>query len=387
MGQNCHKQTTLFALLLFTLAPMLFIMYTPYLPILTRQLGTSNTAMQLSLTFYLVSYALSHLVYGPLAQKIGWHKMLLVGMVLLFTGSLLPLLMKNIIAFNLCRFMQGFGAGAASTTALFFIGCHYQGRQVVHRMGYLAAAFAVGTLLAPLLGVYLVAWENCFVFMTLASAIVYLGTTLFVKEMNLPKEDISIFEPLKDKPFITFILCGSFIFSIPAILISMYPYVFFDLLHLLPESYAALIVLMILGYLLGSIVGSHLAVRFGINEVITLALIIVVGMSAAGLLLASLQLVTINTITIPIVLVMIGSGMAFANTLSGALLHFQRSPIMASCLINFLFSSIAALMTVAAAYLREYNHVPITGMMLVCALVAVMIFWLLAPKDQRHISL
>ncbi len=386
-GKTRNFPMTLFPVMLIMVAPFLFLMYIPYLPVITLQLGTTTSAMQLSVSFYLISYALSHLVYGPMAQRFGWQKMLMLGMALLFIGCLLPIMIKNITVFNLSRILQGFGAGAASTTAFYFIRHHFDHMALLKRISLLSVAFTLASLLGPMIGIYLLSWENSFLFIVMVAFLIFLGSLVMVQnEASLPDKDqtVSILAPLKDKTFVTYTLCASFIFCIPAIIISMFPFVFFNILNLLPEAFAWMVLLVIFSYLLGAILGGQLAPRFGINEMITLGLILCVSMSAVGLLLASLNHITIQTIVIPVAFVMIGAGMVFPNAISGALLHFKHSPAISSAMINFLFSTIAGIITIITAHIHFHDHVPITGMILVCSLAAVIIFWLLAPGKNRH---
>src|SRR5690606_9600775 len=68
--------------------PMAIDFYLPSFPTLARVFGTDVEHVQLSLASYFAGTALGQLVYGPLADRFGRRRPLLVGLVLFTLASL-----------------------------------------------------------------------------------------------------------------------------------------------------------------------------------------------------------------------------------------------------------------------------------------------------------
>src|SRR4051795_271638 len=73
------------------LGPLTIDMYLPALPTITRELGTTASTVQLTLTGTLVGLAFGQLVLGPLSDRFGRRRPLLAGTALHVLASLLIL--------------------------------------------------------------------------------------------------------------------------------------------------------------------------------------------------------------------------------------------------------------------------------------------------------
>ena len=74
--------TTLSVAALVALGPLSTDMYLPTLPGLARELDTTPAKVQLTLSLFLVGFAIAQIVYGPLSDRFGRKPVLLSGLVL-----------------------------------------------------------------------------------------------------------------------------------------------------------------------------------------------------------------------------------------------------------------------------------------------------------------
>src|SRR6478672_11649881 len=89
------------------LGPLTIDMYLPSLPTITRQLGTTSAAVQLTLTGTLLGLGLGQLVIGPLSDALGRRRPLLAGTALHVLASLLVLAAPNVAVLGALRLLQG----------------------------------------------------------------------------------------------------------------------------------------------------------------------------------------------------------------------------------------------------------------------------------------
>ncbi len=66
--------------------------YLPSLPAMTQALGSSAHMLKLTITIYLLGFALSQLAYGPLSDRFGRRHLILTGLTIGTIGSVLCIL-------------------------------------------------------------------------------------------------------------------------------------------------------------------------------------------------------------------------------------------------------------------------------------------------------
>ncbi|MCX4090819.1 MFS transporter [Nocardia sp. alder85J] len=93
--------------LLSALAPFSIDMYLPAFTRLAADLHTSAASVQLTLTTFLIGLALGQLVIGPLSDRLGRRRPLLLGSLVALLATLACALAPNIWVLTAGRFVQG----------------------------------------------------------------------------------------------------------------------------------------------------------------------------------------------------------------------------------------------------------------------------------------
>jgi len=127
-------------------------MYLPSLPDVARDLNTSATAAQLTMTAMLIGGAVGQLVIGPLSDRFGRRKPVLIGVVLHIVTSLLCAIAPAIIPLIALRTMQGFFNASATVVAMAIIRDRFVGADASRLMSRLMLVIGVAPLFAPSLG-------------------------------------------------------------------------------------------------------------------------------------------------------------------------------------------------------------------------------------------
>ncbi|KQY43086.1 transporter [Cellulomonas sp. Root137] len=126
--------------------------YLPSLPDVARDLNTSATAAQLTMTAMLIGGAVGQLVIGPLSDRFGRRKPVLVGVSLHVVTSILCAVAPAIVPLIALRTMQGFFNASASVVAMAIIRDRFVGSDASRLMSRLMLVIGVAPLFAPSVG-------------------------------------------------------------------------------------------------------------------------------------------------------------------------------------------------------------------------------------------
>ncbi|MBD8140307.1 MFS transporter, partial [Frigoribacterium sp. CFBP 13605] len=99
------------------ISPFATDMYIPALPAIARDLGASTAEVQLSLTAFLVAFAVGQIVIGPVSDGRGRRRILLGGTVLFALASLACAVAPDAATLVVARVAQGLGGAAGSVAA------------------------------------------------------------------------------------------------------------------------------------------------------------------------------------------------------------------------------------------------------------------------------
>jgi MFS transporter, DHA1 family, multidrug resistance protein len=134
------------------IAPLATDMYVPAFPLVGRDMATTATQVQLTLTTFFVGMALGQLLGGPFSDRAGRRKPLLAALALLAVSSVLCAFSPSITVMMVARVVQGFSGGWAMVIARSIVVDLSSGARMVRAMNIVAGVAGVAPVLGPLLG-------------------------------------------------------------------------------------------------------------------------------------------------------------------------------------------------------------------------------------------
>ncbi len=176
--------------LLSAIGPVAIDMYLPALPTIAADLGTGEGTAQLSLAAFFIALAVGQPVYGPLTDRFGRRRPLLVGLALFVVASLASTLVTSIEALVALRFLQGIGICGATSISRAIVRDRYTGPEAAQLFSLMMLVLGVSPILAPLAGSAVVAflpWHGIFAAMALVGVIGIVVVVLSLEE-TLPPE-------------------------------------------------------------------------------------------------------------------------------------------------------------------------------------------------------
>lgn len=128
--------------------------------------GTSQGAVQLTFSGYLLGYGGMQLVYGPLSDRIGRKPVLLAGLVIALAASLAAALARDIAWLVAARVVQGIGCAASMVVGRALVQDFFEGPERTRVMALVGMTMGFVPPAATLLGGQLhvhVGWQASFV--------------------------------------------------------------------------------------------------------------------------------------------------------------------------------------------------------------------------------
>jgi DHA1 family bicyclomycin/chloramphenicol resistance-like MFS transporter len=189
---------------------------------------------------------------------------------------------------------------------------------------------------------------------------------------------------LQQRRYIGFVLCQTFSYSGIFCFISGSSFVFINILGVAPQRFGWCFSVFVIGYMIGTILSARLTHRIGIDGMVQLG---------AGLALASTLVLTpiamvapsIAGLLLPLMVYMIGIGMASPNSQAGAIGPFPTAAGAASSLLGFLQMSVAALVGAVLGHLEARTSQPMAFAILLTTAGLNLSFWLVVrPTRQRR---
>lgn len=176
--------------LIVGVSPFATDMYIPALPAIARDLGTTPGAVQLSLTAFLVAFAVGQLLVGPVSDGIGRRPMLVAGTALFALASVGCALAPDVVTLVVARVAQGLAGAAGAVAGRAMVSDVTSGTRMAKVFGTLAAINAIGPVIAPLAGgavLTIGTWRLMFVVLAVLGAVFFVAVVLRFRE-TLPPE-------------------------------------------------------------------------------------------------------------------------------------------------------------------------------------------------------
>ena len=370
--------------------------YLPSFPSIEAEFSISRGLLSQSLGFYLAAFAISTLVLGPLADRLGRRQVIFGSLLFYIAASIGCALANNYSSFLFFRLMQGAAAGGCLVAGRAMIRDAYQPQDAHRAMSRVMMLFAVAPAIAPIIGGWLhdlFGWHSVFYFLALYASAVCLMVFLLIPETLAPALRQS-FHPLSvarvygrtlvHRRFLSLIFMVACYFGGMFLYIAGAPTLIFDFLKLGSSDFAVLFVPMVVGLIFGAWLTGQLAHRWPMERTIKLAL----SLMALGALFNVAQTLWLTTMIvttmIPLALYTCGIGIAMPAMMVLSLDCFPNNRGTASALQGFVqMMTNALLASLAVPLLSDRpSHLALGQLLLLAA--ALLLWWRLPAASRQQ---
>lgn len=161
---------------LMMLAPFSIDSYLPSLPSIGREFGAAEWEVQQTLSLYLLAFAGTTLVYGPLSDAFGRRAVVMATLGVYAVVSVACAIAPNIHWLLAMRIGQGLTASGAVVIGRAIVRDAFSGARAQRVMSQIMLFFAAAPAVAPIIGGYLqeaYGWRSVFWFLTVLAAALF----------------------------------------------------------------------------------------------------------------------------------------------------------------------------------------------------------------------
>lgn len=382
------------------IGPLSTDMYLPSLPDIARQLSASTAQVQLTISAYLIGFAVGQIVYGPVSDRHGRKPVLLAALGLFTAATLVCALSTSIDMLIAARFGQALGGSGCIMVARAIVRDLYSGNRAGRELSVMGSTMALAPVIAPVVGGVLqtgFGWRSVFV----ALAVVGIGgaTTIW---LLLPEtltrrasEPVSLASMLRsygivsrNPAYLAYMGLATGSYAGLFAWISGASFVLQNLYGLSPLHFGIAFALSTVGYLTGTNVAARLVMRLGLDRTIGFGCC---ALAAGGIgMVASVAFgfTSAFALIVPMAVYLAGLGMVLPQSIAGAMTPFPDRAGAASALFGFIQQSVAAICGAAVGALLSDSSWPVAGAVALMG-IATLLLWiatrgLRARATARH---
>ncbi|MDT0414023.1 multidrug effflux MFS transporter [Streptomyces sp. DSM 41982] len=365
--------------------PLSMDMYLPALPKVTDALGSPAATVQLTLTACLTGMALGQLVVGPLSDRFGRRRPLLVGLVIYVLATAACAIAPGTALLIVFRLIQGLAGAAGIVIARAVVRDLYDGLAMARFFSTLMLISGVAPIVAPLIGGQILRftdWRGIFLVLTVVGTLL---TLLVVRRLpeTLPPERrhtggtrealATMRGLLGDRVFTGHVLVGGFTFAALFAYVSASPFVVQEIYGASPQVFSLLFGVNSVGLIImGQVNGRLLVGRVSLERATAVGLSLITAAAVALLVMTSGVLGRVGLVPLAVALFVLMSSMSLVMP-NAQTLGLQRAPHAAgsaSALIGTSSFLIGAIASPLVGIAGEDTAVPMALVQLVSVLVA-----------------
>ena len=381
-----HHRSNSFILLLLGLlcvvTPLATDMYISSFTRIAAELHRSTPQVSLSLSAYLLGFALGQLFYGPLLDRFGRKRPLYFGLSIYILSSIGCAAAPDLQVLVALRFVQALGGCVAQVCAIAMVRDFFPLKESAKVLSTLFLLMGISPLLAPTVGSFIVSelgWRWIFVLLGLIGTIVLALTAVLLPEGHAADHSvllnprailIGFWSILREPQFFTYTLAGSFSFAGLITYISGSPIVFIDGFHLSTRTFAFVFAGLVIGFAGGNQLNLILLRRFSIERIFLLAL-------WAQVIVGSLFLVAmlghannLATSFVMFFMYLFCIGLTYPNGAALGMARFSKDAGRASALLGSLQIGTGAIVSTSIGVIGAKSVIPL---LLATALLALFI--------------
>jgi DHA1 family bicyclomycin/chloramphenicol resistance-like MFS transporter len=370
--------------------------YTPALPQMVIDLGSTSTAMQNTVTVYMLGLAIGFIPIGVLADAWGRKRVLLTCLGVVVLTSLLCAVAPNVPFLLVTRFLQGLAACACMVLSYAIAADCFRDAKLTSVSGILGAAWGLAPVIAPAVGgvlVQFVSWRVVFVLLAVIAALVA-GLVAAAMPETLAASDrtpiavrstsSAIGETVRNPVFGCFVAIFGLMASAQLAFGVAGPFLYQEHLGFAPAAYGAIALAVGAANLFGELACGYFALRMGTRPLAFGALALF-GLGTAVLLVSGMTIgINAWALTIGAALALAGCGVLCPQMYGLALGLFTKNLGLVGGIASAGCYLIVSVALAVVGALPDSNQVTLGMLYVVCGFAAlVLLAWV---TSQRRLA-
>ncbi|MGX5357011.1 multidrug effflux MFS transporter [Kocuria sp. KH4] len=368
--------------ILSAVSPMATDMYLASMPAMAVHFGASTSAVQLTLTSYMVGMALGQFLLGPVSDVLGRHRLMVAGNMLFLLSSVAVVLAPGVGTVIVLRAVQGAAGAAGVVIARAVVSDIASGRRAAQLFSLLATITSLAPVVAPLLGGVIATvapWQTVFWALAVFGLLMLACSVLVVPETLPPHRRHrggvgavvgGSWRVLRTPSFMGYALAFGSAFGALFSYISASSFVVQNVLGHSALGYSVIFAVNACGSILGALVNTRLVGRTEPGTVLRTALLVMGTTNVVGLALV-LGGITGWTTLAHLFVSQTCIGFVLGNAVALAQSRVPGRAGAGSAVLGLVQFLIGGLVSPLTGLAGQHSAVPMAVSMAVCSLLAV----------------
>ncbi|MGJ0624091.1 Bcr/CflA family multidrug efflux MFS transporter [Xenorhabdus bovienii] len=370
--------------LLSMLMPLAIDMYLPSMPTIATNFGVDAGRVQMTLSSYILGFAIGQMVYGPMSDSLGRKPVIVGGVIVFAIASAACALSQDIDTFISMRFLHGFSAAAASVVINALMRDMFTKDEFSRSMSFVTLVMIIAPLLAPMLGGLMMVWFNwhaIFWSISIAGVITAFLVAFFIRE-TLPKERRQRFNLktifnqfamlFRQRQVLFYILASGFSFAGMFSFLSAGAFVYIDLNGVSAQHFGYYFGLNIIFLFIMTMINSQCVRKYGASKMLHFGVFVQFVMGLWLLFSTVLDLGFISLV-LGVAIYISGISMITSNAMAVVLDDYPHMAGTVASLAGTIRFSIAALAGTILSSVSAKSAWPMVGSMALCVILAMLL--------------
>lgn len=387
--------------LLSAIGPFSIDTYLAGFPIIAKDLHVTVDAVSYSLASFFIGISLGQMIYGPLLDRFGRKKPLVIGLSIYAIASVACAMANSIEMLVAFRLLQALGGCVGMVAPRAIVRDSFPVQESAKIFSTLILILGVSPLIAPTVGSYMIVafgWHSVFWLQGIIGVLLLLAVIFYLSESRKADSTISLhpnhitktfWGVFRNPQFFTYAFAGSMVSGGIYAYVSGSPFVFMKIFKVSEQHYGWIFSLLAGGLILSSQVNNLALRRYGSAQIVKTALTF---QTIFGLLLCTLSLFGVLDIYSAIVLIFLFlccQGFSFPNASALSLAPFSKEAGSASALMGAFQMGMGSLSAALVGVLSNGTSLPMAGVMAGCSVLGLTIFSVgrMVLKKHKNVAL
>lgn len=367
--------------LLSAIGPFSIDTYLSGFPTIAADLHVTVDAVSYSLSSFFIGISLGQLIYGPLLDRFGRKKPLMIGLVIYVVASLGCAIAHTIEMLIIFRFLQALGGCVGMVAPRAVVRDIFPVSESAKIFSTLILILGVSPIIAPTIGSYMIVslgWQSVFWLQSFMGVLLLIAVVFLLPESKQPDPTFSLkpapiissfWNVFKTPQFLTYTLAASLVSAGVYAYLSGSPFVFMKIFKVNEQQYGWIFGFLAAGLIMSSQLNNLLLNKFSSERIIKTTLLI---QTTIGVLLCVSSIMGWLTLFNAIVLIFLFlccQGFSFPNAAALSMAPFKKEAGTASALMGAFQMGFGSLAAALVGYMSNGTSVPMTGVMAGCAVL------------------
>jgi DHA1 family bicyclomycin/chloramphenicol resistance-like MFS transporter len=316
------------------------------MPQLQKVFHADVSAVQLTLSLFLLGYAVGQVVSGPLSDRWGRKPVLLVGISVFIVAGLVAACSTSLPMLIAVRLVQGLGASVGPILARAIIRDLFESHEAAGVLSQMTQVLIIAPLIAPSIGGYLMGWfgwSSIFFLLAASGAVLFYMCWRYLPETMLEAHSeagdlrhilVGFRTVFSHRESLRHILTVAFSYSAMFAFVSGVPFIYMDVFHVPEHKFGIYFAVTALALMMGVTANRALLKHHAPLTLLRYGVLLLFGAGCLLAVVSWLQFGGLAGVIVPMMIYLFALGIVQPNATAAAMAPHGRLAGIASSIIG-----------------------------------------------------